>query len=1459
MSAFRWNPRTHSVVTVFAILLVSFAGLVAVSPRASATTYVSGRIMVDTTWGVADTTYVVTRHVTVAPGVTLTIMPKTTVKFEPLMGLFVEGNLVADGRAGSAIVFQSNGTVLAFPWMGIQFNGTSFGSVTWSTFDRADRAVTAIDSSPLLRSNTVRSAGVGFALLRSFATVTDNVILRASAIGIYLNQSNADVERNAINNTFTGINVEQAGAPFIANNVITNTTGPFAVGIWVQNGASANLQSNQVLVTRGSVGTNGATPGAAGAIGGTAIGILVGGSPAVTLSWNTVDTVLAGRGGNGVENPGGTGGRGGDGGTGAGIVTSANPDVVIDNNQVRNVYGGRGGNGGGNPTTTNAGSGGNAGPAIGYYVIRATTSSQTYSNLANGVTGGVGGNGGVAGGAGGTDGNGGVGGDAIGYSLWTDTGADLSSNTAQNIRGGPGGNSSATGTGRGSGEGGGDAVGISAYGPYGSATIFHNNVLSGIRAGNGGRGQATGGSGGNATGIVVFANADGMFNTTSASWNQIQSVTGGAGGLGQGRGGNGGAATGIVMLLSTWDTWGNYLASFQAGAGGDALGATGGGRGGDAAGLEAALVRSGWSSADTVSSALSGAPGAGPPVQTSHGTGVYLIGNQTITTRFTVENGTIQGTGDRDIWVDNDADGTTINTPFSGPKVRVEIAGNLTVKNFLGVNVLWPNGFTSVTNANVLVQDQGIPVWNFVSSTGFEQWLLVTDRVYRQSSLATDNRTDVLISYGTESFAANPRTVDMASSHTETFVMVDRTPPTSSASPLPTYENTWNFTVAYTASDGSGVGLGNITLYYKRNGSGGWISFGTQPAGNFGFFFFVAPGDGTYEFATVADDRAGNREAGPGSSPGNDTWTIVDTIRPGSHVNPLPTYRTTLSFVVSWAPDPGVTDIARYDVQYNGGAGWITWLTGTTLTSATFTAGSNGLYQFRSKATDNAGNVEVPPATNDTWTIVDTVPPNTSTQPLPVWQTSSSFLVTWTRESDDVATFRIQVRDNGGAWTDWVIAPVSTTSATYTGALDGHTYEFRSIGTDWAGNVQVPGPGNQSWTKVDLTPPDSIVTALPAYEIALQFTVLWGPVSGTTDIVSYTLEVMDNGGAWTQVPGSIGTTATSANYVGVDAHRYAFRSLARDRAGNVEPALSGNDTWTIVDVTRPGVITASPRGAGTNTTPTITITFTEPMNRVTAQQAFTITPDINGAFTWSADSRVMTFTPARALEGDKDYFVNIDSSAHDVAGNSMSGSYPFQFKTAGSPAIVGGTGDWIWILGVVVAAALGGLFLFLFMRQRTAAKPATPVAAAKPIEEALIDDVFLLYNDGLLIKHETRRLKPDVDSDILSGMLTAVQAFVKDSFRSEDAELNEMTFGQMHILLGRGKWLILAAIIGGDGVDAFTKQIKLCIEDMETHDWDQLENWNGDMKIAKTLTPYVKKLIRGEYLNPTTETRPPKP
>jgi hypothetical protein len=70
----------------------------------------------------------------------------------------------------------------------------------------------------------------------------------------------------------------------------------------------------------------------------------------------------------------------------------------------------------------------------------------------------------------------------------------------------------------------------------------------------------------------------------------------------------------------------------------------------------------------------------------------------------------------------------------------------------------------------------------------------------------------------------------------------------------------------------------------------------------------------------------------------------------------------------------------------------------------------------------------------------------------------------------------------------------------------------------------------------------------------------------------------------------------------------------------------------------------------------------------------------------------------------------------------------------------------------------------------------------------------------------------------------------------------------MHILIGRGKWLILAAMVQGDTTDSMRKQMQKAIEDMEAHHADVVEGWDGNMTLAKTLSPYIKKLIRGDYV-----------
>src|SRR3989441_4036232 len=81
-----------------------------------------------------------------------------------------------------------------------------------------------------------------------------------------------------------------------------------------------------------------------------------------------------------------------------------------------------------------------------------------------------------------------------------------------------------------------------------------------------------------------------------------------------------------------------------------------------------------------------------------------------------------------------------------------------------------------------------------------------------------------------------------------------------------------------------------------------------------------------------------------------------------------------------------------------------------------------------------------------------------------------------------------------------------------------------------------------------------------------------------------------------------------------------------------------------------------------------------------------------------------------------------------------------------------------------------------------------------------VEEVFLRYRDGVLIYHLSRRLFQDKDEDVLGGMLTAIQEFVRDAFvYGEHRELHHLDFGQYRILIERGKRVYLAVVYAGKG------------------------------------------------------------
>ena len=113
----------------------------------------------------------------------------------------------------------------------------------------------------------------------------------------------------------------------------------------------------------------------------------------------------------------------------------------------------------------------------------------------------------------------------------------------------------------------------------------------------------------------------------------------------------------------------------------------------------------------------------------------------------------------------------------------------------------------------------------------------------------------------------------------------------------------------------------------------------------------------------------------------NVVTNTIDSSTPTSAVNPLPATTTATSFTVSWSgSDPSGSGIATYNiyVAIDGGTPSL-WLSGTALTSSTYSASPGHTYSFFSLATNNVGVAQATPAAPQIITVTFLIPTVTVT------------------------------------------------------------------------------------------------------------------------------------------------------------------------------------------------------------------------------------------------------------------------------------------------------------------------------------------------------------------------------------------------------------------------------------------------------------------------------------------------
>lgn len=165
------------------------------------------------------------------------------------------------------------------------------------------------------------------------------------------------------------------------------------------------------------------------------------------------------------------------------------------------------------------------------------------------------------------------------------------------------------------------------------------------------------------------------------------------------------------------------------------------------------------------------------------------------------------------------------------------------------------------------------------------------------------------------------------------------------------------------------------------------------------------------------------------------------------------------------------------------------------------------------------------------------------------------------------------------------------------------------------------------------------------------------------------------------------------------------------------------------------------------TTTSIEVEFSEEVDHEAAQRAFSIRPDVSGAFSWSGST--MIFTPDVSLPLETAFSVAIETGIPDLAGNRMTDpAAGFDFRTVGPPRVIGvdppdGSVD--------VALEAPILVTFSTLMDTTTAEAAISLQPAVPLELSWRQEVLEITPLEPLAPDRRYELTVDTDATDQGG------------------------------------------------------------------------------------------------------------
>ena len=130
-----------------------------------------------------------------------------------------------------------------------------------------------------------------------------------------------------------------------------------------------------------------------------------------------------------------------------------------------------------------------------------------------------------------------------------------------------------------------------------------------------------------------------------------------------------------------------------------------------------------------------------------------------------------------------------------------------------------------------------------------------------------------------------------------------------------------------------------------------------------------------------------------------------------------------------------------------------------------------------------------------------------------------------------------------------------------------------------------------------------------------------------------------------------------------------------------------------------------------------------------------------------------------------------------------------------------------------------------------------------------VEQLFLVHREtSLSLLHVSADDTTAQDSDMVAGMLSAIQDFARDSFNTgHDSTLEEFRVGELQVWIAPGRHAYLAAVIRGNPPRELRTTLEETIESAHILKAAPLADFKGDAAEFQSLRPELEACLRAQY------------